>query len=97
MREFHIIGILEQFDETLQLFEKILPEYFSGALRIWKSKKLQEKRESTRTRNKTDMRHEAHHIITSGMLKHEMDIYLMIRALFNHRVKSLLKADNDNL
>lgn len=97
LREFHIIGILEQFDETLELFERILPEYFNGALRIWKSKKLQDKRDSTRTRNRTEMSEEARHSITSGTLKHEMDIYLMIKALFNQRVKSVLKTNEDNV
>ena len=90
LRQFHIIGVLEQFEETLQLFEQILPDYFRGAVNIWKSKRVQEKRETTRTRNKTEMTEEARHIITTGTLKHEMDIYLMIKALFNHRLKTIL-------
>jgi len=90
LREFHIIGVLEQFEETLQLFEHILPDYFDGAVNIWKSKRMQEKRESTRTQNKTEMTDEARQVITTGTLKHEMDIYLMIKALFNHRLKTIL-------
>ena len=37
LRTFFAIGILEQFEDTLKVFETILPNYFSGVLDIWKS------------------------------------------------------------
>ena len=95
MQNFYVIGVLEQFDETLKLFEKMMPDFFKGASDIWKSQRMQDKRESTRTRNRTEMSEEAKNVITSGLLKHETDIYFMIKALFNHRVKRLLPNDSD--
>ena len=32
--QFYVIGILEEFSTTLKLFEKLLPDYFSGALEL---------------------------------------------------------------
>ena len=37
MRTFFVIGILEQFEDTLKVFETILPSYYSGVLDIWQS------------------------------------------------------------
>jgi len=97
LQNFYVIGVLEQFDDTLKLFEKMMPDFFKGASDIWKSQRMQDKRESTRTRNRTEMSQEAKNVITAGLLRHEMDIYLMIKALFNHRVKSLLPNDSEVL
>ena len=64
LTKFYLIGVLEDFDKMLTLFEKTLPEYFSGASEIWNSGKIQAKRESTRTRNRTEMSEKAKKIIT---------------------------------
>ena len=37
MRTFFVIGVLEQFEDTLKLFETVLPSYYSGVSNIWKS------------------------------------------------------------
>ncbi|XP_039271527.2 uronyl 2-sulfotransferase-like [Styela clava] len=35
-KDYAVIGITEEFENTLKLFEKVLPNYFSGALEVWK-------------------------------------------------------------
>ena len=37
VKDYFIIGILEQFEDTLKVFETILPSYYSGVLDIWQS------------------------------------------------------------
>lgn len=37
MKVFFAIGVLEQFEDTLNLFEKILPDFYFGVSQIWKS------------------------------------------------------------
>jgi len=37
MRTFFVIGVLEQFEDTLRLFETVLPTYYAGVSQIWKS------------------------------------------------------------
>lgn len=34
--EYVLVGITEEFENTLRLLEQLLPEYFDGALEIWK-------------------------------------------------------------
>ena len=35
--DYFIVGILEQFEDTLQLFETMLPMFYKGAMDAWKS------------------------------------------------------------
>ncbi|XP_039272317.2 uronyl 2-sulfotransferase-like [Styela clava] len=35
--KYSVIGVLEEFEKTLLLFEWMLPDYFQGALDIWKT------------------------------------------------------------
>ena len=37
MRSFFAIGVLEQFEDTLNMFETILPNFYFGVSQIWKS------------------------------------------------------------
>ena len=36
LEEYLIIGVLEQYEDTLQALETLLPGYFEGAIKIWK-------------------------------------------------------------
>lgn len=31
LRDYFLVGILEQFEDTLSLFQKLLPQFFTGA------------------------------------------------------------------
>ena len=37
LRSFFMIGILEQFVDTLTIFQKMLPSYYNGVIDIWNS------------------------------------------------------------
>jgi len=87
MRTFFVIGVLEQFEDTLKLFETVLPSYYSGVSNIWKSDTLQSKRNSTKTRNRRDLSFEGRKIMMEGPLKWETDLYIFIRALFNQKLR----------
>ena len=34
---FHVVGVLEQFEDTLRLFEKMMPHIYTGALEAYQS------------------------------------------------------------
>lgn len=89
MRTFFVIGILEQFEDTLKVFETILPSYYSGVLDIWQSDTLQSKRNSTKTRNRRDLSFEGRKFMMEGPLKWETDLYIFIRAMFNEKMRRL--------
>ena len=36
-KNFFVVGVLEQFDDTLHLFEKLLPRFFNGATEVYHS------------------------------------------------------------
>ena len=44
LNEYFFIGLLERFDDTLFLLEKILPDYFRGAANVARTKAYQEYR-----------------------------------------------------
>jgi hypothetical protein len=79
--------ILEQFVDTLQIFQKMLPGYYSGVIDIWNSDFLQAKRNSTKTMNRKELSLDARKFLILGPLKFETDLYIFIRALFNERLR----------
>ena len=38
LNDYFAIGVLEQFEDTLRVFEKLLPRYYRGALDVYHSK-----------------------------------------------------------
>ena len=37
LRTFHVIGVMEQFEDTLEMFERMMPRFFTGVGQIWQS------------------------------------------------------------
>lgn len=87
LRQFFMIGILEQFVDTLQIFQKMLPSYYSGVIDIWNSDFLQAKRNSTKTMNRKELSLDSRKFLMLGPLKWETDLYVFVRALFNERLR----------
>jgi len=87
LQNFYAVGILEQFVDTLKSFEAILPHYYSGVLDIWTSQMLQEKRNRTKTINRTELSNHSREFLMKGPLKWETDLYIFVRALFNERLR----------
>ena len=79
-----VVGILEEFEKTLALFEKYLPDYFTGAIEI--SKKLTDKFETTETFRYKKMTHRTRKFLENGLLKKENQIYQYIRSLFYQHI-----------
>lgn len=44
LNEYFFIGLLEHFEESLFVFENILPDYFRGAIGMTKTKGYEENR-----------------------------------------------------
>lgn len=89
MRSFFAIGVLEQFEDTLKMFETILPNFYFGVSQIWKSDSLQTKRNMTKTSNRRDLSNDGRKFMMMGPLKWESDLYFFIRAMFNEKLRKL--------
>jgi len=89
LSNFYVIGILEQWDDTLNLFERMLPDIFTGVQAVWHSPRLQEKRKSTKSVGQTKMNNASRLYFQTGPLRYEYDVYSFARALFNKRMEKL--------
>ena len=38
LNDYFVIGVLEQFEDSLRVLEKLLPRYYRGALDVYQSK-----------------------------------------------------------
>lgn len=87
LERFTVVGILEQFDDTLMLFEEIMPGVFRGAHKLYHTKLMQDKRSSTKTVNVTGMTEETRQWFIRGPLRFDYDLYMFVRQLFNEKLK----------
>lgn len=113
MNDYFLVGILEQFEDSLNLFEKVLPNFFRGARQAEASEYAKIAMNTTRTRDKKKMSWESREYLSTGPLKYEvsfgliffliqhdfkMDLYIFARALFNKKLRaSGLQAENPTL
>lgn len=84
---FFMVGILEQWDDTLHLFEKMMPFIFKDVFQIWKSPQVQAKRKATKSNNQVKMNNASRLYFQTGPLRYEYDVYSFARSLFNQRLK----------
>lgn len=87
IQDYYMIGILEHFDETLDLFDIMLPEFFSGAKAASKTDLVQGKQESTKTHGNAGYSNETREILEKGVLRYEMDLYYLCKAVFFKRLE----------
>jgi len=80
LNDFFIVGILEQFDDTLKLFEKLIPKFFQGAPHALVSEQVQGTTNLTKTKDKIRMSPTSREYLSTGPLKYEVS-YLFLRAL----------------
>lgn len=88
-KNFFVVGVLEQFDDTLKLFETLLPVFFMGATEVYHSDRIAEKRAATKTVHSVPMNNETRHYFANGPLKYEYELYAFTRQLFNERLRRL--------
>ena len=72
MNDYFVVGILEQFDDSLNLFEKVLPNFFRGARQAEASEYAKMAMNTTRTRDKKKMSRESRDYLQEGPLKYEV-------------------------
>merc|ERR1712037_894155 len=77
----------EHFPQTLYLFDKMLPEFFSGAKEASQSKTVLTKRESSKTAHNAGFTNETRAELEKGLLRYEMDLYNLCKAIFYRRLK----------
>ena len=84
---FFAVGILEQWDDTLHLFDKMMPFIFKDVFKIWQSPLVQQKRKATKSNNQVKMNNASRLYFQTGPLRYEYDVYSFARSLFNHRLR----------
>ena len=89
IEDFYIVGILEQFNDTLRVFEKIMPDWFNFDFEALGTDFTQEAIKRTKTENKIPMSQNARDYFANGPLKYDMDLYYFGRALFNRQMAAL--------
>jgi len=87
LHNYFAIGIMEDFELTLTLFEKMIPSFFSGAQAAYQSKLVQTKRDSSKTAaHKSTFSNSTRKFLEEGPLRYEMDLYNLIKSVFNQRL-----------
>ncbi|XP_004227334.4 heparan sulfate 2-O-sulfotransferase 1-like [Ciona intestinalis] len=89
VEDYHVVGILEQFEDTLNMLEMMLPSYFKGAVQVWKSKDVQYIQEVTKTLSRKSVSPETRDYLEQGPLKQEVTLYKFARKLFNEKLLKL--------
>lgn len=84
--QYYSIGLMEKFDETLALFEKMLPGFFAGAPAAYRSQFVQTQRESSKTAHTDGFSNSTRTWLEEGPLRYEMDLYNLISAIFYKRL-----------
>lgn len=87
LHKIYAIGILEELNITLKLFETVMPEFFSGAVEIQKSGVLEKVKESSQSIGKVTLSAENRKILENRMLRYEMDYYFFARQVFDQEIK----------
>jgi dermatan/chondrotin sulfate uronyl 2-O-sulfotransferase UST len=86
VKHFHVVGVLENFEQTLELFEKMLPEYFDGARDVYQTPMMKKQRESTKSHHRETL-NETRQALEKGVLRYEVDIYNLIKSLFFEKLQ----------
>ena len=76
----------EHFEQTLELFEKMLPSYFQGARDVYHTPVMEKQRESSKSQHRVTL-NETRAALESGVLRYEVDIYKLIKTLFYEKLQ----------
>lgn len=86
IEQYYAIGLMEQFEETLALFEKVLPQFFAGAQAAYNSQFVRTKRDSSKTAHTDGFSNSTRSWLEQGPLRYEMDLYNLIKSIFVQRL-----------
>lgn len=85
MLNYFVIGVFEDFENTIRLFEKMIPSVFWGAADVYE--KLGEQMQNqTQTAKKKQISVSARRKLEYGPLRHQVDLYNLIKALFEEKL-----------
>ena len=71
LRFYYIVGIVEDFEPSLELFEYLLPTFFRGARAVYKTNTdIQLARNNTRTNNRLQISESSRRFLKQGPLKY---------------------------
>lgn len=79
------IGILEDFENTLSLFETMIPSVFAGASAVY-SEIGAEISNQTATAHKTEISAKARSKLEKGPLRYQVDLYNLIKSLYQEKL-----------
>ena len=88
LKEYFLIGILEEFELSLKLMEMMLPEYMTGIVEIYKSPIGQGATINSSTSYNYTVSDQTRKYLAKGPMKHSVDVYNFIKALFWQKVKA---------
>jgi hypothetical protein len=96
LRFYYIVGIVEDFEPSLELLEYLLPTFFRGARAVYKTnKEIQLARNNTRTNSRLQISESSRRFLKQGPLKYEMDLYKFIERLFYEKLDKLIPEELD--
>ena len=88
-RLYITIGILEDYDLTMSLFEKAVPEVFKGALDVFRGKGTFAAIKNSKTVRQDGVRNETFEYLCEKPFKYEVDLYDFIVKRFYEQAKVL--------
>ena len=88
MANYYLIGLLEEFELTLKLFETKMPAFLSGILDVYKGPIGQQATQASATAFNYTISDEVRTFLSTGPLKHSVDVYQFIAALFWEKVRA---------
>merc|ERR1719284_94907 len=86
-KNFYFIGILEEFMDSLRMFELVLPRIYTRVVEALNNDWVQEVMNKTRTTHKIRMTEESKDYFRKGPLKYEIDLYEYAKSIFYQKRK----------
>ncbi|CAG5095775.1 Oidioi.mRNA.OKI2018_I69.XSR.g14331.t1.cds [Oikopleura dioica] len=85
-QNFYLIGLMEDFDLSLKMFEHALPRYFNGATKLMSSHKVQAAMKASQSANISSLNPLARKRLAT-VLADEIDVFEYTKSLFYQKVK----------
>ena len=88
LKEYYIIGLLEELELTFLLMESKLPEYFRGVLEVYNSPVGEGSSYRSSTAHNYTISDDVRDYLSQGPLKHSVDIYEFVRTIFWQKIRA---------
>ena len=88
LKNYYLIGLLEEFELTLKLFEAKMPSFLTGVLDVYRGPIGKQATYASATAFNYTISDEVRTFLSTGPLKHSVDVYQFIVALFWEKVRA---------